>query len=76
MSTQQIDTKKNQPHPLRLHSSFQRQDLVDKGANGLSRISAVVGALVFLLSSSILLLVIGVKLQQIGERMGEIWHKE
>lgn len=64
MSTQQTDTGKNQPTPLLPRDS--------QVLNGLCRISAVAGALVFILSSSILLLVFGVKLQQIVGRMGGI----
>lgn len=68
MSKQLIDTEKQRSASLLPRGSLQRQALVDKGLNGFYRISAVAGALVFLLSSSILLLVTWVKLQQIAGR--------
>ena len=66
MNTPQINTKKNQPALLQPRGSLQRRDLVEKGLNCLYKISAVAGALVFVLSVSIPLLVIWVKLQPTG----------
>jgi hypothetical protein len=70
MSTQQIDAEKNQLAFLQPRGSLQGHDVGEKVLNWWYRISALAGALVFLLSIAILLPAMWVKLQQMVRPMG------
>ena len=70
MSTQQTDVGKNQFTLLQPRASLHGQNVREKVLNWWYRISALAGALVFLLSITVLLPAMWVKLQQMGRSMG------